>query len=31
VYRESVNWAKTDPPVLDEILGCLRPGNTLVV
>ena len=31
VYREMASGAKADRPVLDEVLGYLRPGDTLVV
>ena len=31
VYQETASGAKADRPVLDEVLGYLRPGDTLVV
>ncbi len=31
VYRETASGAKADRPVLGEVLGYLRPGDTLVV
>jgi DNA invertase Pin-like site-specific DNA recombinase len=31
VYRETASGAKAERPVLEEILGYLRPGDTLVV
>jgi DNA invertase Pin-like site-specific DNA recombinase len=31
VYRETASGAKADRPVLEEVLGYLRPGDTLVV
>jgi DNA invertase Pin-like site-specific DNA recombinase len=31
VYRETASGAKADRPVLAEVLGYLRPGDTLVV
>src|SRR5688572_11341116 len=31
VYRETASGAKADRPVLDDVLGYLRPGDTLVV
>jgi DNA invertase Pin-like site-specific DNA recombinase len=31
VYTETASGAKADRPVLDEVLGYLRPGDTLVV
>ena len=31
VFRETSGWAKTDRFVLDELLGCLRSGDTFVV
>ena len=31
VYRETASGAKADRPVLEELLGYLRPGDTLVV
>ena len=31
VYQETVSGAKAERPVLEEVLGYLRPGDTLVV
>jgi DNA invertase Pin-like site-specific DNA recombinase len=31
VYRETASGAKAERPVLEELLGYLRPGDTLVV
>src|SRR3954449_12897912 len=31
VYRETASGAKAERPVLEEVLGYLRPGDTLVV
>jgi len=31
VYEETASGAKADRPVLEEVLGYLRPGDTLVV
>ena len=31
VYRETASGAKADRPVLEEVLGYLRKGDTLVV
>jgi len=31
VYTETASGARADRPVLDEVLGYLRPGDTLVV
>jgi DNA invertase Pin-like site-specific DNA recombinase len=31
IYQETASGAKADRPVLEEVLGYLRPGDTLVV